>query len=110
MVHKDIEDAFYKVLVKTIEEFFGKDPQKSKDYSRIINEKHTQRLIKLIEAVKDKKKLYGGKFDIKDKYIGPTIIRHATKDDLCMQDEVRNIFIKLKHVLDIWTHFTSLGI
>jgi aldehyde dehydrogenase (NAD+) len=88
MVHKNAEHALYKALVKTIEEFFGKDIQKNKDYSRIINEKHTKRLIKLIEAVKDKKNVYGGKYDIQDKYIEPTIIQHATKDDLCMQDEV----------------------
>lgn len=86
-VHKNIKDKFISLLKETIEDFYGTDAHKSKDFGRIVSEKHAQRLADIIE--KDKAKvIYGGQYDIGDKYVGPTIIKDADYNDACMQDEL----------------------
>lgn len=101
LVHKDVEDQFVQVLKKVVIEFFGKEPQKSADYSRIINERHTNRLVNIIKATDSKKIVLGGNYDIKDKYIAPTIIRDVQSDDEVMKDEV-GIIKKNTHLQQIF--------
>ncbi len=43
-VHKDIYPQFLEELKKQIHSFYGEDPQKSEDFSRIISEMHCDRL------------------------------------------------------------------
>lgn len=43
-IHKSIHLEFLAKLYDKIDEFFGKDPQKSKDYIRIVSESQTKRL------------------------------------------------------------------
>jgi aldehyde dehydrogenase (NAD+) len=86
MVDNSIFDKFVKVLKQTVHDFYQGKPKESKDYSRIINEFHTERLIKLIEA-HGGHLLTGGDHDLKEKYIGPTIItfddfNHMSKSPL----------------------------
>ncbi|PIK14532.1 aldehyde dehydrogenase family protein [Halobacteriovorax sp. JY17] len=67
-----------------IDKFYGKDPLKSKDYGRIINSSHFERLLKLIS---EDKVLYGGKHSVEEKYISPTIVS-VEGEDTCMEEEI----------------------
>jgi aldehyde dehydrogenase (NAD+) len=75
----------YLLVHKYIIQFYGEDPRKSRDFPRIINLSHFQRITKLI----DPQKIYfGGKTDPAELYISPTILENITADDKVMKEEV----------------------
>lgn len=85
LIDESIEESFCKKLKDCIIQFYGENPQKSEEYSRIISKKHTERLSKMV----DKNKVYyGGEFDIEDKYIAPTIIRNIDLESSLMKEEI----------------------
>jgi len=91
LVHKDVEQKFTEKLKQILQEFYGSDPQKSADFSRVINLRHTQRLASLIEqAKKDGEEIItGGKVDLEDRYISPTIVKTTNPStSKLMQDEI----------------------
>lgn len=48
MVHESILDDFVKLAIETIRDFYGDDIKNSKDYGRLIDEKHFDKLDKLL--------------------------------------------------------------
>jgi aldehyde dehydrogenase (NAD+) len=74
LVHRDVETAFTEKLRQAITQFYGSDPQKSVDYSRIINQRHTQRLADLLQGEQGTV-ITGGQVDVQDRYIAPTLVR-----------------------------------
>lgn len=75
------------VIPKILKDFYGADIQKSSDYSRIVNEKNFQRLMKLLQATKGKV-ILGGNSDAGDKYIAPTVVTDVPPDDVLMEEEL----------------------
>lgn len=72
-VHESIHDQFIVLLKQKFEQFYGKNPQDHKDYGRIVNDRHFQRVKTLLDDSKDL--VYsGGRTDASDKYIEPTIL------------------------------------
>lgn len=84
-VHASVKDEFQRILVKTLKDFYGDDPQKSPDFGRIINGKHFERVKALIDPAKV---LVGGQTDAADRYIAPTLLKDVTLDDAVMQEEI----------------------
>lgn len=85
LVHESIHDRFVQALKTAIDEFFGSDPSRSEYYGRIINERHAQRLVKLIDA---KYCTVGGNYDTSKCYIAPTVLTGITTDHPSMEDEI----------------------
>ncbi|HNW27077.1 MAG TPA: aldehyde dehydrogenase [Spirochaetota bacterium] len=85
LVHKKIKAAFIDELKKTLEEFYGDDPRASRDYARIINEKHFDRIVKLLEGAKV---ILGGDSDRKNRFIAPTLVDGVTLKDPIMNEEI----------------------
>ena len=85
LVHKDIRKGLIEALINGIGKFYGPSPRQSKDYARIINENHFERLIKYLE---DGTVLFGGEHDKKDLYISPTLLSNVEQSSLVMQDEI----------------------
>lgn len=85
LVHRDVKDRFIEEMKQCIKTFYGEDPQKSKDYGRIINERHVERLLGLIDR---EKVVIGGDYDIEDLYISPTIMDNVAWEDKVMEDEI----------------------
>lgn len=83
-VHKKIKQQFIEKTKQTIIEFFGEDASKSSDYGRIISEKHFERIKKLIDG----NVIFGGKTDVSQKFISPTIIDDVTPEDKVMKEEI----------------------
>ncbi|WP_312285561.1 aldehyde dehydrogenase [Chryseobacterium gleum] len=83
LIEETIQEQFLEMLRKYIKEFqYGPD---SEQYTRIINQRNFQRLIRLI----DKEKIYsGGNFDEERLYIEPTILNHIDWNDEIMQEEI----------------------
>ena len=84
-LHKDVKDRFLESIKKHIINFFSSSQEKSNDFGRIINEKHFDRLSKLMEHGNI---IFGGKKDKKKKYISPTIIDDISSKDPIMQEEI----------------------
>jgi len=87
LVHSSIYEKFVKELKKAIVQFYGKNPQKSGDYGRIINIRQLERLQKLLEAEKDNI-TFGGEIDADDLYIEPTVLENITWSSPIMEDEI----------------------
>ncbi len=85
LVHSAIKDVFVEKMKKTIQDFYGDDPVQSHDYARIINERHFQRLSRLLGGGNI---IAGGKTDSTQLYIAPTLIDGVSLQDNIMQEEI----------------------
>ena len=85
LVDKTVEAALIEKLRSTITEFYGTDPQKSHDYSRIVN---TRNFTRVSAYLKDGSVVTGGQCDEAARYIAPTILKNVSPDSKIMQDEI----------------------
>lgn len=85
LVNKPVQKKLLNELKKAIIEFYGPNPELSKDYGRIINEKHMKRLIKLLE---NQSVFYGGEVNLQKKYMAPTILTNVDEDSAVMKEEI----------------------
>jgi aldehyde dehydrogenase (NAD+) len=83
LVEESIQEQFLEMLRKNIQQF-KYEPQ-SEHYTKIINQKNFQRLIKLIEQDKI---YFGGNSDEEKRYIEPTILTNINWKDEVMQEEI----------------------
>lgn len=72
-------------LRNAIHELYGNNPRNSSAYGRIINSRHVERLLTLIDPARC---VIGGEHDIGERYIAPTVLHPATAGDASMQDEI----------------------
>lgn len=103
LAHEDIYEELIKEFENVIIEFYGQDIINSKDFGRIINDRHMNRLNAILEH--DKNKItFGGEVDFEKRYISPTIIRDVTLEDAVMNEEIFGPIIpviKYKNMEDI---------
>ena len=78
-------EPFVQVLCKEIRRQFGENPLQNPDYGRIVNEKHFDRLLGLLD---EKKAVHGGRADRTALQIEPTVLTNVTWDDPVMQEEI----------------------
>lgn len=87
LVHESAKDALITALKTTITEFYGKTPQQSPDFGRIVNHKHFNRLTTLLSQ-HQQDIVFGGQSDEDELYIAPTILDNVSPDDPVMQQEI----------------------
>ncbi|KAH0662307.1 hypothetical protein KY284_027238 [Solanum tuberosum] len=76
-------------MKQELEKFYGEDPLKSGDLSRIVNANHFQRLSKLLDDNKVVDKVvHGGQRDENNLKISPTILLDVPEDSLIMKEEI----------------------
>lgn len=85
LVDSTIKEEFINEVKKEIEKQYGSDVLKNKDYGKIINDKHFERILSLID--KDKV-IYGGRSNKETRQIEPTILDSVTLSDRVMQEEI----------------------
>ena len=85
LVHRRMHDRLVDKLGEVIKEFYGDDPQTSKDYARVVNARHHKRLVALLESGKT---VVGGTHDERDRYIAPTLLTQVSVDSPVMADEI----------------------
>lgn len=73
LVHESRKLALIEELKAVIHEHYGENIKENPDYGRIINEKQTERLAKILESDEDLV-VFGGDFDIEQRYIAPTLL------------------------------------
>lgn len=84
-IHKSIKDEFVSEFVIAIKAFYSDNQESSKDFGRIINELHFNRLSALL---KDGDIIYGGKTNKETRYISPTLIENIKLDSDLLNSEI----------------------
>ena len=103
LAHEDIYDDLVKEFIKVIKEFYGEDIKNNKEFGRIVNDKHMNRLKNILEHDKNKI-VYGGEIDFKNRFISPTILKDVDLNDKVMSEELFGPIlpvIKYKNIEDI---------
>ena len=85
IVHKDVKEKLIHNMIKYIQKFYGDNPIESKDFTRIINKRHFERLKLLIDY---ENVVYGGKIQEEKLKIEPTIIDNIKLDSSIMREEI----------------------
>jgi aldehyde dehydrogenase (NAD+) len=85
LVNRQVKSDLLKAIKQSIQEFYGDDPAKSPDYSRIINQRQLARLAGLLT---EGELVTGGEVNAADRYIAPTVIDGISWDSLVMKDEI----------------------
>ena len=83
--HRSVRDWLIKEIVKQIRRQFGKKPLDNTNYGKIINEKHFDRILGLIDK---EKVVFGGNSDRDALRIEPTVMDNVTFSDAVMQEEI----------------------
>lgn len=83
--HRSVKDQLIKEVQKQIRRQYGKQPLHSSNYGKIINEKHFDRILGLID---EKKVVHGGGSDRSTLRIEPTVMDNVTFSDAVMQEEI----------------------
>ena len=83
--HKDVKDELIRLIQKQIRKQFGKAPLDNKDYGKIINEKHFNRILNLIDPARV---VQGGNGNPATLQIEPTVMDNVTFQDAVMQEEI----------------------
>lgn len=85
LVHECIKDEFVKRMEHYIEEFFGKEPENSESFGRIINDKRFDILCTYLEDVHI---ITGGRINKTTRYIEPTLIDEVSPSSKLMSEEI----------------------
>ena len=82
---KSIKDVLVKEIKKQIKKQYGENPLQNPDYGKIVNEKHFERILGLIDK---NKVVIGGKADKNTLQIEPTVMDNITFEDKVMREEI----------------------
>lgn len=85
LVHASNTQRLREHIEKYVQRFYGNNPQKSPDYARIINRRHFDRLVALLDGSRI---LFGSQNDPEDLYIAPTLIEDPGWEHPIMREEI----------------------
>jgi aldehyde dehydrogenase (NAD+) len=85
LVHKSVKLELIEHLKQEITNAYGKNPELSPDFTRIINTKNWERLQHLIEP---EKVIFGGNSNKENNYLAPTLVDEPSLDSEIMKDEI----------------------
>ncbi|OFY61340.1 MAG: hypothetical protein A2Y71_12500 [Bacteroidetes bacterium RBG_13_42_15] len=85
LVDRRVKDRFLEIITNEIDSFYGKNPEKSNSFARIISSDNIRRISLLLKAGQI---VTGGRIDEESRYVAPTVIKEIKPDDPIMQEEV----------------------
>lgn len=83
--HEAVKDKLLEEIKKQVQKQYGKQPLNNKNYGKIINEKHFERVSSLIAK---EKVIIGGHVRRETLQIEPTVLSDVTWNDAVMQEEI----------------------
>lgn len=86
MVHEAVKEELIEEMKQALHRFFGSKIDQSKDFGRIVNEQHFNRLKTILEKDKDQI-IFGGGADPSSRFVEPTLLE-ATCNSAAMEDEI----------------------
>ena len=85
LIDKSVKQEFLKLFTQTLERMYGANPLENPNYGKIVNKKHFDRLVGLM----DKERLiYGGQTDAAALRIAPAVMDKVSGADAVMQEEI----------------------
>jgi aldehyde dehydrogenase (NAD+) len=105
-IHQKVKDRFLASAKKYVLQLFDNDNvgmKNSEGYSRIIHEKHAERLVGLLdEATSHGAKIeFGGEHDTKEKFISPTLLSNIDVTDRIWKEEIFGPIMPMKEYENI---------
>lgn len=97
-VHKDIKKELSENMIQEIKNFYGETISQSPDFGRIVNDKHFDRLMGLMDS---SKVIFGGSSNKETKFIEPTIIDNVMPTDAIMKEEIFGPLLPIMHFSEI---------
>lgn len=85
LVHSAVKDRLIAALGKEFKSLLGEEPQQSKHFVRIVNERAFDRLVGYF---KDGDIVVGGQTERSERFIAPTILDNVNPESAVMQDEI----------------------
>jgi len=85
LADKSIMGALTLACGQALQDFYGPDPKRSTDFSRIINDAHFCRLQSYLQ---DGVIIHGGQADRSRRYLAPTLLGQVNPDSAVMQEEI----------------------
>jgi aldehyde dehydrogenase (NAD+) len=85
LADESIEEELISELKKSVEQFYSGDTENNADYTRIVNERHHERVSKLMAG---QEIAFGGATRVEDCYIEPTVLRNVAPDSPIMESEI----------------------
>ena len=101
LVEASVEDQLVAALTAAVTTFYGSDPRQSNDYARIVNERHHDRLMKLLDGRDYDATVIGGTGDRTSRYLAPTILAGVKPDAAVMEDEIFGPILPVLTVGDV---------
>lgn len=86
MVHQAVKEELIEEMKQVLQTFFLTSTEESKDYGRIVNQRHFERLSSMLERDQEQI-IYGGSTNPDTRYIEPTLVE-ATWESASMEDEI----------------------
>jgi aldehyde dehydrogenase (NAD+) len=93
LVHESAKDILVQKMKEKIQTFYGDSPearQATKDYPRMVNDRHFQRVKRLLDQALEMgaELAFGGHTDAADRYIEPTILCQVPEQADIWQEEI----------------------
>lgn len=85
LVHSAVKDRLIAALGKEFKHLLGDNPQQSKHFVRIVNERAFDRLVGYF---KDGDIVVGGKTERSERFIAPTVLDNVSPESPVMQEEI----------------------
>ncbi|MBJ2172926.1 aldehyde dehydrogenase [Aureibaculum sp. A20] len=85
LVHENVKDKLIKALEQSITKCYGENVEASPDFARIVNQKHFTRLKEMLDG---EEKLFGGKHNVADNFLAPTLVNESKLDSKLMAGEI----------------------
>lgn len=100
LVTPDAHDELVTQLGAAITASFGPDPQHSKDFGRIINDRHFARVAAMLDDDGAASVAHGGGTDAASRYIAPTVLTGVTAEHPSMAEEIFGPVLPVLQVAD----------
>jgi aldehyde dehydrogenase (NAD+) len=101
LVEEAVEAEFVRALTDAITTFYGDDPEQSEHYARIVDARHHDRLVGLLDAGGYDATAAGGTGNRDSNYLAPTVLCGVKPDAPVMQDEIFGPILPVLSVEDV---------
>lgn len=85
LVNSSVKGELLEAIERCKTDFYGDDPKSSPDFTRIVSDKHFERVSALMA---DGDIVFGGQTDAAERYIAPTLIDNVLPEHKAMQEEI----------------------
>ena len=108
LAHASILDQLVARIEKAVTDFYGLDPEQSRDYGRIINDQHFSRLAKLVNSASEQVAI-GGTTNAATRYIAPTVVVRPLDPSPLLSEEIFGPILPVIEVANVAEAIASIN-